>query len=57
MEKLLNPGSELFQMSLNSEIYVDKSDLLIHTNRLIRTNQRFICVVVHVASEKPWLQV
>jgi len=40
----LNPSAKKFQMSLDSEIYVDKSELLIHTNRLFNTNRRFICV-------------
>ena len=30
----VNPSNRKFQLSLNSEIYVDKSELLIHTNRL-----------------------
>jgi len=44
MGKYVNPGTDNFQMSLNSEIYVDKSNLLIKTNALFRTKQRFICI-------------
>ena len=44
MGTYLNPSSKKFQMSLNAEVYVDKSELLIHTNRLFNTNRRFICV-------------
>ena len=40
----LNPGMDKFEMSLNSEIYVDKSDLIAKTNALVRTRQRFICI-------------
>ena len=31
-------------MSLNSEIFVDKSELLDVTNRYVSTQQRFMCV-------------
>ena len=44
MGHFVNPGSRKFEMSLNSEIYVDKSDLIIHTNRLFDTERRFICI-------------
>ena len=44
MGHFLNPNNRKFQMSLNSEIYVDKSELLIHTNRLFDTTRRFICI-------------
>jgi len=40
----LNPGSEKFQTSLRSEIYVDKSELIAYTNSKIRTEQKYICV-------------
>ena len=40
----LNPGSEKFQTSLRSEIYVDKSELIACTNSKIRTEQKYICV-------------
>lgn len=44
MGSYLNPGTGLFEMSLNSEIYVDKSRLIERTNRCIKTQQRFLCV-------------
>jgi len=44
MGNFLNPSNRDFQISLNSEIYVDKSELLIHTNRLFDTTRRFICI-------------
>lgn len=41
---LLNPGNIDFQIALNSEIYIDKSELIKHTNKVINTEQRFVCV-------------
>lgn len=43
MRILLNPDNYEFQMALNSEIYVDKSELIKQTNKVINTEQRFIC--------------
>jgi len=40
----VNPGVRKFQLSLNSEIYVDKSNLITKTNALLDTRQRFICI-------------
>lgn len=40
----LNPGNILFQMTLNSKIYVDKTDLISYANSVINTPQRFVCV-------------
>ena len=40
----LNPRNDSFQMSLNTEIYVDKSMLIKYTNELFSTEKRFICV-------------
>ena len=44
MGSYLNPGSFLFEMALNSEIFVDKSGLIEVTNRCINTLQRFMCI-------------
>ena len=44
MGSYLNPGSERFQTSLRSEIYVDKSLLIAQVNHRIRTEQKFICL-------------
>ena len=41
---LLNPNNIDFQEALNSEIYVDKTDLLSYTNKVLRTEQKYICV-------------
>ncbi|MDD3251412.1 MAG: AAA family ATPase [Lachnospiraceae bacterium] len=40
----LNPGKERFQESLASQIYVDKSGLIAYTNRVLGTEQKFVCV-------------
>ena len=32
----LNPGNDLFETALNSQIYVDKSGLISYTNRVIQ---------------------
>lgn len=40
----LNPDNMDFQIAINSEIYVDKSELIRHTNAQIYTEQRFICI-------------
>lgn len=40
----LNPGSELFQESLTSQIYIDKSELIAYTNQVLGTRQKYICV-------------
>ena len=44
MGSYLNPGSDLFEMALQSQIFVDKSMLIDVTNRYLNTMQRFICV-------------
>lgn len=44
MGSYLNPGTGVFQMARNSEIFIDKSRLIEETNRHINTIQRFLCV-------------
>ena len=44
MSLYLNNGNRGFQISLNSEIYVDKTGLLKHLNRWINSPERFVCV-------------
>lgn len=44
MGRYLNPGSELFNMALNSKVYVDKTGLIEFTNSVINTSQRYLCV-------------
>ncbi len=40
----LNPTNDKFHRSLNSEIYVDKSELIAYTNNVLGTNQQYVCV-------------
>lgn len=40
----LNPGNEGFWKSIRSEIYVDKTGLIAHTNAKLNTEQLYICV-------------
>ncbi len=40
----LNPGNEAFTESVNSEIYIDKTDLIMYTNQVLGTEQKHICV-------------
>jgi len=44
MGHYLNPRSRKFEMALNSEIYVDKSELIAKTNAKVDTTRRFICI-------------
>ncbi|MBR5578156.1 MAG: AAA family ATPase [Lachnospiraceae bacterium] len=43
MGRFVNPGNEGFRVALNSEVYIDKTELLSYTNRVLDTNQAFIC--------------
>lgn len=40
----LNPDNADFQRALNSEIYIDKSELIKYTNKIMNSEQQFICV-------------
>lgn len=40
----LNPGTDGFVKTINSEIYIDKTGLLNYTNRVINTLQGYLCV-------------
>lgn len=40
----LNPGKEGFQEAVRSRIYIDKTELLHYTNRVLGTMQKYICV-------------
>ena len=40
----LNPGNDRFRRIRNSEIYVDKTELIIRTNRVLDTEQNCICI-------------
>ena len=40
----LNPGNQGFKRAIRSEIYVDKTGLIVHTNAKLNTEQQYICV-------------
>ena len=44
MGTYLNPGKQNFQMAVNSDIFVDKTDLIRFLNSLLNTQQRFVSV-------------
>ncbi len=40
----LNPDSSKFEEAINSDIYVDKTGLLVYTNSVLHTMQKCICI-------------
>ncbi len=44
MGVFLNPDPWLFQESREYELYVDKTELIAHTNKMLRTPQKYACV-------------
>jgi hypothetical protein len=56
MGTYLNPGNQNFRMSVNSAIFVDKSDMIQYLNTLVNTQQRFVSVSRPAASARRWLQ-
>ncbi|MBR6223072.1 MAG: AAA family ATPase [Lachnospiraceae bacterium] len=44
MATYLNPGSAKFEETLNSDIYVDKTGMIAYLNRVVRTEQKYVCV-------------
>lgn len=44
MGRFLNPGNDMFQESLNAQIYVDKSSLIAYLNKVVKTPQKYVCV-------------
>lgn len=43
MPRFVNPDNSAFQISLNSEIYVDKTELIRYTNSVIESTDAYIC--------------
>ncbi|MBR1742445.1 MAG: AAA family ATPase, partial [Lachnospiraceae bacterium] len=39
-----DPDNDMFQMVVKSEIYVDKTELMVVTDQLLKTEGRFLCV-------------
>ena len=44
MGTYLNPGNEAYKESLRSEIYIDKTELIVRMNRLLGTKNKYVCV-------------
>lgn len=44
MGRYLNPGNEAFLISVSSDIYVDKTNMISFTNSRLGKEKRFICV-------------
>ena len=44
MGTYLNPGKQSYQMAVNSEIFVDKSEMIRYLNTLVNTQQRYVSV-------------
>ena len=40
----LNPGKTAYEMATNSEIYIDKTEMIMYLNTLVNTNQRFVSI-------------
>ena len=40
----LNPGADAYRSAIQSEIYIDKSGLLAYLNRMLGTEQRYLCI-------------
>lgn len=44
MGTYLNPEPKRFAESISSEIYVDKSEMIVYTNSILDTEQKYLCV-------------
>ncbi len=44
MGTYFNPGKQSYQMAVNSEIFVDKTEMIQYLNSLVNTQQRFVSV-------------
>ncbi len=40
----LNPGKESYEEAVNSEIFVDKTEMIRFLNTIVRTKQKFVCI-------------
>ena len=43
MGRVVNPDNSAFQVALNAEIYVDKTELITYTHKVLNTKQALIC--------------
>ena len=44
MGRYLNPGNEGFAETVSSEIYIDKTDMISYTNRVLESESKYVCV-------------
>lgn len=44
MGTYLNPGKAAYQMAVNSEIFIDKTEMILYINSVVNTQQRFVSV-------------
>lgn len=44
MGRYINPHPVNFQTAINSEIYIDKTELIIYTNKMVNTQQKYMCI-------------
>ena len=44
MGRYLNPGKGAFEQAVNSEIFVDKTEMISYLNRVVNTEQKYVCV-------------
>ena len=53
----VNPGNKAFVRALNSEIYIDKTDLITVVNNRIDTMNCYLCVSRPRRLANPWQQI
>ena len=44
MGTYLNPGKAAYQIAHNSEIFIDKSEMILYLNSVVNTSQRYVSV-------------
>ena len=44
MGTYLNPGKDAFEEAVNSEIFIDKSEMILYLNSVVRTKQKYVSV-------------
>ena len=40
----LNPGKEAFAEAIHSPIFVDKTEMILYINSIVKTEQKYVCV-------------
>ncbi|MBR0118818.1 MAG: AAA family ATPase, partial [Eubacterium sp.] len=40
----INRGKAAYEEAVNSDIFVDKSEMILYLNTLVKTNQKYVCV-------------